>query len=174
MIKDKTIDASTGYGIFEYKVLNVNDYRVTNTINLIKEELFCKTKIGGLARYENDQYHKNHDITGNPWFISTLWLAEYYITKAKSKSDLKKAEEILEWAAERALPTGILSEQIDPHTGKPLSVAPLTWSHAGFIIAVVKYLDKLESLKVCKPYSNSSFKKKIKRKAPLNNPASDK
>jgi len=164
MIKDKTIDASTGYGIFEYKVLNVNDYRVTNTIDLIKEKLFCKTPIGGLARYENDQYHKNHNgITGNPWFISTLWLAEYYIAKAKAKSGLKKAEEILEWTANIALPTGILSEQIDPYTGKPLSVAPLTWSHAGFIIAVVKYLDKLESLKVCKPYENSSVRNNGKK-----------
>ena len=82
----------------------------------------------------------------NPWFISTFWLAEYYIAKAKKTEDLKPAEDLLNWATQRALPSGILSEQLNPYTGEHLSVSPLTWSHAGFIIAVIKYVDKYEKL----------------------------
>jgi len=75
-----------------------------------------------------------------------MWLAEYNIAKAKNHEELKHAEELLFWATERALNPGTLSEQINPYTGEALSVAPLTWSHASFIIAVVKYLDKFEEL----------------------------
>jgi GH15 family glucan-1,4-alpha-glucosidase len=32
-----------------------------------------------------------------------------------------------------ALPSGVLSEQINPSTGAPLSVTPLVWSHAELI-----------------------------------------
>ncbi|MBI2451790.1 glycoside hydrolase family 15 protein [Candidatus Pacearchaeota archaeon] len=146
--KDFTIDASTAYGIFEYNVLSVNDNRVKNTMEKTLEKLFCKSPSCGLGRYENDQYHRTKGSNiSNPWFIATLWLVEYYIAKAQKKDDLLQAKELLEWVAQKALPTGVLSEQIDPVTGESLSVAPLTWSHAGFIIAVDKYLEKLESLK---------------------------
>jgi GH15 family glucan-1,4-alpha-glucosidase len=40
----------------------------------------------------------------------------------------------------------LLSEQLDPHTGAPLSVSPLTWSHAEFIITVDEFCKKTESL----------------------------
>ena len=31
-------------------------------------------------------------------------------------------------------------EQLHPHTGEPLSVSPLTWSHAAFITTTLRYL----------------------------------
>jgi GH15 family glucan-1,4-alpha-glucosidase len=43
-------------------------------------------------------------------------------------------------------PAGILAEQMDPFTGAPLSVAPLTWSHAVFAETVLAYGAKLEEL----------------------------
>ncbi|MBD3312257.1 glycoside hydrolase family 15 protein [archaeon] len=146
--KDKTIDASSGYGVFEYRVLDVNDERVANTMKAVTDKLCCDTnKMKGLARYQDDDYHQVSDSTpGNPWFVTTLWLAEYYITKAESLKDLEPAVNILEWVVDYSLSTGVLSEQINPFTGEPLSVAPLTWSHAGFVIAVVKYLDKRAEL----------------------------
>ena len=30
----------------------------------------------------------------------------------------------------------MLAEQVHPYTGEPLSVSPLTWSHAAFVSAV--------------------------------------
>lgn len=147
MHKDKTVDVSNVYGIFEYKLLEVDDLRVQKTMDVVLEKLWCEGSCKGLARYENDRYYRpDENSSENPWFISTMWLAEYYIAKAKSVDDLKLAEDLLIWVTQRALPSGALSEQLNPLDGTTLSVAPLTWSHAGFIIAVVKYIDKFKKL----------------------------
>ncbi len=137
--------------MFEYGVLPAEDGRVADSIRVVKDRLWCHTRVGGLARFEDDHYHRvDRETPGNPWIITTLWLAEYYITLAKNEAELKPAVEIFEWVADNALSTGVLPEQLDPHTGEPLSVAPLTWSHAGFAIAINKYLQKLEELGVHK------------------------
>ena len=147
MKKDKTVDISTIYGLFEYNLLDVDDSRIKRTMDKTIEKLWCSHACKGMARYENDRYYRvGGDSPENPWFISTMWLAEYYIAKAKSIEELKLGEDLLKWAVDRALPSGVLSEQLNPMNGEPLSVAPLTWSHAGFIIAVDKYLDKFEKL----------------------------
>ena len=85
-------------------------------------------------------------ITGNSWFICTLWLAEYYIAKAKTVNDLSRALEILQWTVERSLASGVLAEQVDPLTGEELSVSPLTWSHSTYVATVHSYLKKLKML----------------------------
>jgi GH15 family glucan-1,4-alpha-glucosidase len=41
----------------------------------------------------------------------------------------------------------ILPEQVDPHDGAALSVAPLTWSHAQVISIVHGYLEALHRLR---------------------------
>jgi len=145
--KDETLDASSVYGIFQFGVLPPMDDRVRSSFDLFKKRLKCDTPIGGYARYEGDVYYKVREgIPGNPWFIISLWLAEYYIACATSKEELKPAIEIFEWVENLTMDTGILSEQVHPDTGEPLSVAPLTWSHAGFVIAIDKYLEKLALL----------------------------
>ena len=78
-----------------------------------------------------------------------MWLAEYYIERAGSADNLKRAMEILQWVYEHALPSGVLSEQIDPHTGSPLSVSPLTWSHATFVMTVLEYIERLKGIESC-------------------------
>jgi glucoamylase len=86
-------------------------------------------------------------VPGNPWFICTLWLAEWYALTAKRQADLKPALEIIEWVASHALPSGILAEQVDPYTDQPLSVSPLTWSHAAYVSTVLTYLQRKKHLK---------------------------
>jgi GH15 family glucan-1,4-alpha-glucosidase len=147
MIMDKTVDASTFYGLFEFKLLDINDERLLRTVDESLERLWRDDGCSGLARYENDMYHRVVGRRENPWIISTMWLAKYYIARAKRIEDLKLAHDLLDWVVEKALPSGVLSEQLDPVTSKPLSVAPLTWSHAGFVVAVIKYLKKFEELK---------------------------
>ena len=44
---------------------------------------------------------------------------------------------MIDWVATHALQGGLLSEQLDPHTGAPLSVSPLTWSHAELVLTGV-------------------------------------
>jgi glucoamylase len=119
----------------------------------IRQRLWVKTDVGGMARYEGDGYHRvsnnYEDVPGNPWFICTLWLAQWYIAKAKNKEDLKEAVPVIEWVASRALPSGILAEQVHPYTNKPLSVSPLTWSHAAFVTTVLEYVNKLGRIDSC-------------------------
>ncbi|MEE8637250.1 MAG: glycoside hydrolase family 15 protein, partial [Dehalococcoidia bacterium] len=45
-----------------------------------------------------------------------------------------------------ALPSGVLAEQVHPHSHSPLSASPLTWSHAAVVIAIHEYLNKYREL----------------------------
>ena len=147
---DDAIDASC-YGIFEFGTFDINDKRVKSTMEKFNNWLSVKTDIGGFARYHNDKYfQKSKDIDnvpGNPWFICTLWYAKYIIKKAKEKEHLSEALSLLEWVSEHALGTGAIAEQIDPYTGEPLSVSPLTWSHAEFVDTIIEYTKKESELR---------------------------
>ncbi len=149
-IYDKTLDMSSVYGIFAFNVLPAGDSKVEKAIKNVETRLRAKTSIEGIARYEGDPFfRKVDDVPGNPWFITTLWLAQYYIARAKKEEDFIMAKEWMNWAVKHSLASGVLSEQLDPHTGEQISAAPLTWSHAEFVITVVKYLDKMEELGIC-------------------------
>jgi GH15 family glucan-1,4-alpha-glucosidase len=81
-------------------------------------------------------------VPGNPWFICTLWLAEWQIAVANSTEDLKPALDILNWTARHTLQSGVMAEQVHPYGGAPLSVSPLTWSHATLVLTVRELLAK--------------------------------
>jgi len=150
--KDYTIDASL-YGLWYFGMFEPTDPRIERTMQAVIDRLWCPTDIGGVARYEGDGYQwdpalneRREEIPGNPWFICTLWLAQYHIARAKTLEELKLALPILEWACSRALPSGVMAEQVHPITGHPQSVSPLTWSHATVVAAVQEYLHKYELL----------------------------
>ncbi|MEO6051344.1 MAG: glycoside hydrolase family 15 protein [Pyrinomonadaceae bacterium] len=143
---DTTIDASL-FATFYFGCFDIDDPRVRGTIRAIENNLLNGTEFGGIARFENDAYMRTADKSpSNPWIITTLWLAEYYIAAAKTRVELGKALEILAWTVDRALPSGVLAEQIEPLTGAPRSVSPLTWSHSTFIAAVNSYLSRQKEL----------------------------
>ena len=85
-------------------------------------------------------------VPGNPWIICTLWQAQYLIEKARTLDELNEAIPLLEWTVRHAAPSGVLAEQINPYTAEHMSVSPLTWSHATYIIVVMEYLKKLQAL----------------------------
>lgn len=149
---EDTIDMSAFYGLVAFATFDVNDERITRFAETVQKELLCETKISGFARYKGDRYFRqkgSEDVPGNPWVITALWMAQYHIAKAKDSNGLQEARKWIEWTVARALPSGILAEQFDPHTGEHLSAMPLTWSHAEFVTTVIKYLDKLEVLGLC-------------------------
>ena len=84
---------------------------------------------------------------GNPWVICTLWLADWYIARG-GEGNLEKAGDLLRRVASWAQPSGVLPEQLHPLTGAPLSVAPLTWSHATFVSTVHRYMARLSEEEV--------------------------
>ena len=149
MKKDMIIDASL-HGLWMFGVLPPDDKRIVATNEAVYEALKIPTDVGGLTRYEHDEYQRVHgdygNIPGNPWIITTLWHAQWLITLAKNRADLEAAGEYLEWTMRHANDAGVLPEQLNPFNGDHLSVAPLTWSHSTFVDTVLKYNEKLEEL----------------------------
>jgi GH15 family glucan-1,4-alpha-glucosidase len=146
---DYTIDSSI-CGLFLFGMLQAKDPLIESTMAVLIDRLWCKTKTGGMARYENDKYHQvSQDISnipGNPWFVCIMWVADYYIARAQSLDDLKPARDILGWTERRAASSGILAEQVHPHTCAPLSVSPLTWSHAALVTTIHRYINKYHEI----------------------------
>lgn len=148
---DPTVDISSVYALYHFKVLPADDALLAKVMKLTEERLLLPLTSGGVARYEGDAYHHREGAyAGNAWFVTTLWRAQYYIQRAQSEADLAPVKEALEWTVSHAQSSGLLSEQLDPYTGHQVSVSPLVWSHAEFVLTVLDYLDKLEQLGVCK------------------------
>jgi GH15 family glucan-1,4-alpha-glucosidase len=74
-------------------------------------------------------------------------MARYRIEAATTLEEVRSALPALEWVAKRATESGALPEQVDPDSGTPLSVMPLTWSHAEFIDTVHAYVDRIAAFK---------------------------
>ncbi|MFQ5409081.1 MAG: glycoside hydrolase family 15 protein [Anaerolineales bacterium] len=146
---DLTIDASLA-GLWQFGMYAPDDPKIVATMRAVEDRLWIKTDVGGVARYENDYYHQVsqdiQNVPGNPWFICTLWLAEWRAATARTRADLRRALDLLEWVADHALPSGVLAEQVHPYTNAPLSVSPLTWSHATFVSTVQAYLEAVQRL----------------------------
>ncbi len=149
---DLTVDASL-YGCFAFGAYDPRDPKVVGTMDAVARTLQTKTPVGGVARYEGDRYQAvepaSPAVPGNPWFICTLWLAQHQIARASTPEELRPAREILEWVAAHALPSGVLAEQIHPRSGLPLSVSPLTWSHAEYVRTYQDYTEKFRSFTSC-------------------------
>ncbi len=144
--RDLSFDCSVA-GAFIHHVFEAGDPVVEETMNSLAARLWVEGRVGGLARHDDDRYQRvNGTALGNPWFVGTLWLARWHIARARSPEQLTKGLDLLSWTASHALPSGVLAEQMDPDTGAPVSVSPLVWSHAEFVIAVCEYLDKLQEL----------------------------
>lgn len=150
--RDNTIDSSIAF-IWEMGVIPADDPRMVSTMEAIEETLSIQHPTGGLCRYNDDYYQRNphfhydEKIPGNPWIITTLWLANWKIAMAKNRIQLKSAESLIEWVYEKANSAGLLPEQIDAFENKPISVAPLTWSHSSFLDTVQRFSEKYESMK---------------------------
>ena len=139
---DTVLDSAI-HGLWRFGMYAPDDRRIVETMHAIADQLRNNGNTGGIARYTDDYYFRVEiDTTlvpGNPWFMCTLWLAQWYIATAQTAADLAPARQMIDWAVKHQMPGGLLSEQLHPHTGAPLSVSPLTWSHAEFIVTVDDY-----------------------------------
>ncbi len=133
IVYDEVIDVSSLYGSFMFDFAS-NKFQILETAKTIENTLLDKSPSGGTARYENDEYFRNNkNYPGNPWFVTTLWMAQYYCRIGETE----KASGYIQWAIKNSLPSGILSEQIDPDSSDFLGVAPLVWSHAELINTIL-------------------------------------
>lgn len=148
-IYDNTIDMSSIYAIYNFGILPITDRRVTDSIATIENKLRLNTGIDGVPRYVNDNYYRLVEDVSNPWYITTLWLAQYYVHAATKVEELAQVRHWLNWTVIHSPLSGVLSEQLHPYTGEQLSANPLTWSHAEYVRTVMLYHRKLESFGIC-------------------------
>ncbi|MFT7507661.1 MAG: oligosaccharide amylase [Acidimicrobiales bacterium] len=142
-VRDTTVDISSFFGPVYFGVVEPHDPRVRKALQTVEETLRVHSNATGYIRYEGDTYYTLQETgTPNPWVITTLWMAQYYIMSSDTLKGLEQAYQILEWTCAHATKSGVLAEQMHPQTGEHLSTAPLTWSHAEYVTTVDEYLKK--------------------------------
>lgn len=129
-----SVDIANLYGPFMYARLPLNNEHLQATAKAVEQNLLATGPIGGVIRYPGDDYFLTKpQYGGNPWIVGTLWLAQFYQANGRAE----EAQHLLQWALDRRLPSGMLSEQFDPETGAPIGVAPLVWSHAELVNTIL-------------------------------------
>ena len=124
----RMIELGAGY---PYDIFDRDEYSKewTQLIHDVDRKLW-REGAGGVGRYESDYYRD-----GNPWILATVWLG----LAAAQHGETDIARKCWDWTVEHATEHGLYSEQIDPKTGNPSWVMPLTWSHAMFALAVHQF-----------------------------------
>ena len=59
-----------------------------------------------------------------------------------ANNEINKAKELLDWAIQKELSTGAMSEQYDPEDSTPIGVTPLVWSQAQMINTILDLKNK--------------------------------
>jgi len=140
VISDPVIDCSSVFGAYTFGLFNPDSEEITSSIETIKQTFGINDGAPGLPRCENDDYRRtNATINGNYWYITSFWLAQYYVDIDQTE----KAFTILDWAKNHALTTGMMGEQIDPITDEIISPAPLTWTHAEYVTTLLNIISKV-------------------------------
>lgn len=95
-----------------------------------------------VGRYPEDRYDGYQTSgVGNPWFLSTLALGEYYCLARKETKDIKY-KNLTEKQFARVLfhtdRKGGMSEQFNHVSGHMQGARELTWSHNAFMTAMIR------------------------------------
>ena len=126
-ISDRKMDVSILGAVVPFNVLTAKEKKIQNTVERIN--LTLRTYTGGYKRFEQDEY-----MQGNPWTITTLWMALYYIEIGEKQ----KAKECLKFVVKTSSENGLLPEQVNNDTLTPAWVIGLGWAHAMFILVLNK------------------------------------
>ena len=130
-LDDKKIDISILGLVIPFNIFTPKEKKILNTVERINMTL--RTYTGGYTRFEVDHY-----MNGNPWVITTLWMANYYL-EADEKT---KAKECFDLVVKTCAKHGFLPEQINNEKMAPAWVIGLGWSHAMYIITLKKFIEK--------------------------------
>ncbi len=129
---DNVLDVSSLYGAWRWGYVDQGNLK--KTLARVESDLLNQSPSGGSPRYVDDAYFRSDPAyKGNPWFVTTLWLSQLYSESGR----LGDAKKLVDWSVDKALESGVLSEQIHPETGQPVGVTPLIWSHAELINAIL-------------------------------------
>lgn len=113
-----------------------NSFKLAYTLNHNN-----KTAAVAIGRYPEDRYDGyGTNGTGNPWFLATAGLGEYYCILQKSSK--RNYSEIIESQFQMVLyhsdRQGHLSEQFNRDNGIMQGARDLTWSYSSFLTAMMR------------------------------------
>jgi GH15 family glucan-1,4-alpha-glucosidase len=147
VIKDDVVDCSSVFGAYIFGLFAAKSDEMISSIETIKQLFGTNNGVIGLPRCENDDYRRTRpEINGNLWFITSLWLAQYYADSDNKEEALK----ILDWVKNHAMDSGVMAEQIDPVSNEIISPAPLTWTHAEYVSTLLDLISKDETGNIVK------------------------
>jgi GH15 family glucan-1,4-alpha-glucosidase len=136
---DEVIDCSSVFGSYIFGLFAPDSEEILDSIRTIEQQFGVNNGAIGLPRFENDTYRRSSQgIAGNLWFVTSFWMAQYYI----DNNQTDKAIKILDWAKNSTTSTGVMGEQVDPITKEIISPAPLTWSHAEYVSTLLDLITK--------------------------------
>ncbi len=139
VIMDDVVDCSSVFGSYIFGLFNPNGPEIKSSVSYIKQLFHVDDGQIGLPRYEDDEYRRSDkSLSGNIWFVTSLWLAQYFI----DQNDTEAAQKILDWVQGNALSTGVMAEQYDQSKQEIVSPAPLTWSHAEYVATLLDMIAK--------------------------------
>lgn len=128
---DNSIDASTLGLIYPFEIYDANDSKIVSTINQIENTIVIN---GGLHRYKFDVYDgwTYHNLKrnkgGGAWPLLNFWMSIYHSLRGEKD----KAKRYYKWVLDKV--GNYIPEQIFENDVQ-VSVSPLVWSHAMFIIS---------------------------------------
>jgi glucoamylase len=128
---DERIDASMLGLVYPFEVFSASDKKVVATVKRLDKKLVVA---GGVHRYEDDEYdgwiydsmHRNKGA--GAWPILNFWLSIYYARLGYREKALQYYKWVLD-RVEKFIPEQIFENRVQ------VSVKPLCWSHAMFVIA---------------------------------------
>lgn len=131
---DERIDASMLGLVYPFGIYKAEDEHMISTVQEMEKKIVIH---GGVHRYELDQYDgwvyekMPRNKGAGAWPLLNFWMSIYYLLKG----DRNKAEKYYNWVLNNlSSEDGYMPEQIFDNSLQ-ISVSPLLWSHAMFIIA---------------------------------------
>ena len=97
--EDKKMDISIIGAVTPFNMFSAKEKKVINTVEKIN--LTLRTYTGGYKRFEDDHYRN-----GNPWTISTLWMALYYL----EIDNIEEAKKCIDFVINSSTEHGFIAE----------------------------------------------------------------
>ena len=150
MTRDTTLDASM-MGLVVFGMFSAHDPRIKATMEAVQGGTGSARRQSAASRDTRTTITNRSRRTSAPapatrgssarsgWRIITSPLPVH-------RDDLAQAATLIKWVTDHTLESGILAEQVHPYTGAPLSVSPLTWSHAALVVTIQAYVAKWTAL----------------------------
>ena len=132
-LPDTRIDASVLGLVYPFGIYDPLDERIIASIHELEDKLSIH---GGIHRYEHDEYDgwmldgEHRKKGAGAWPILNFWLSIYFQRAGKQE----KAKYYYTWVLDRIKEDNLIPEQIFENDIQ-VSVSPLLWSHAMFVIA---------------------------------------